>query len=157
MPNCCATVSPLTFVRGCGYSEGCTDVVVLRTPYSRSVTISRCCKSDLCTPETPTALPEAPKNDLSCPGCFQITPDSCEGYITVQCRGNEVQCFSFNQLQLYDNITLAMAGCATKTACNLNLKDDKQKNLCTGGIISGAGGLYSSLLLLTAALLITSI
>ncbi|XP_075703750.1 uncharacterized protein LOC142696304 [Rhinoderma darwinii] len=96
-------VSPLTLVRGCGYLEECTEVIVLRTSYSRTVTSNRCCKSDLCTPETPTALSEAPKNTLTCPGCFQLTPDSCQDYKPVQCRGDEVQCFSYTKLHLYDN------------------------------------------------------
>ncbi|XP_069585123.1 phospholipase A2 inhibitor PIP-like [Ranitomeya imitator] len=150
-------VSPLTYVRDCGYLEKCTEVVVLRTPYSRTVSINSCCKTDLCTPETPTALPESPKNGLTCAGCFQITHDSCHSYEPVQCHGNEVQCFSYTHLPLNNDATLAISGCATNTACNLELEEDKKTTLCTGGIISGAENAHHSVLLLTAAILITFI
>ncbi|XP_073399335.1 phospholipase A2 inhibitor PIP-like [Dendrobates tinctorius] len=147
-------VSPLTYVRDCGYLEKCTEVVVLRTPYSRTVASNSCCKTDLCTPETPTALPESPKNGLTCAGCFQITQDSCHSYESVQCHGNEIQCFSYTNLPLNNDVSLAMSGCATKTACNLDLEEDQKKTLCTGGIISGTENVRRSLLLLTAAILI---
>ncbi|XP_040288753.1 phospholipase A2 inhibitor and Ly6/PLAUR domain-containing protein-like [Bufo bufo] len=147
------TISPLTFVRGCGYSEDCTEVVVLRTPDSKIVTRSVCCNSDLCTPDTPAGFPEAPKNNITCPGCLQVNRGSCQDYLPVQCRGKEDHCFSYT-LQLNNNVTITMAGCATRTACNLDLQEDRRKTICTAGIMNGAGSVYSSLLLLTATLVI---
>ncbi|XP_073532910.1 phospholipase A2 inhibitor PIP-like [Phyllobates terribilis] len=149
-------VSPLTYVRDCGYLEKCTEVVILRTPYSRTVAINSCCKTDLCTPEPPTALPETLKNGLTCAGCFQITPDTCQSYEPVQCRGNEVKCFSYTNLPLNNNVTLAISGCATKTACNLELEEDKRQTLCTGGLFSGTESVHSSVLLFPAAILLKS-
>ncbi|KAM4026919.1 uncharacterized protein ACNLHF_022801 [Anomaloglossus baeobatrachus] len=102
----------------------------------------------------PTALTEPPKNSLTCPGCFQITADACQSYTPIQCRGNEVQCFSYTGLRLYNNVTLAISGCGTKTACTLELEEDQRTTLCTGGIINAAESVHRSVLLLTAAILI---
>ncbi|XP_063780826.1 phospholipase A2 inhibitor gamma subunit B-like [Pseudophryne corroboree] len=145
---------PLVFVRGCGQSAECKDVLILRTPYNRMVTSSTCCKTDLCSSALPTVIPEASNNGLACNGCFQTT--SCLDFTPVYCRGSESRCFSYSNLQLNDNVSVSMAGCATETACDIDLQ---QGNLtvCRDGVHSGSRVVPSSLLLIAAGLSVTYI
>ncbi|KAM5157639.1 phospholipase A2 inhibitor PIP-like [Mantella aurantiaca] len=125
-------VPTLVFMRSCGQSNQCSDVVTLRTPYSKMLTSNRCCNSDNCLPPRPAVMVEEPQNGLACVGCFNFTSDSCQDYKPVQCRGSELRCFNYTNQHL-DGGAMALAGCATDTACNLDLGHDDRKTVCYGG------------------------
>ncbi|XP_018427863.1 PREDICTED: phospholipase A2 inhibitor subunit gamma B-like [Nanorana parkeri] len=120
------------FMRFCGNSEQCPEVVTLRTPYSRMVTSNKCCMGDNCTPSRPPVIAEEAKNGLICKGCFNATSDTCQEHKSVECRGTERQCFTYYNRYLEGNRSIAMEGCATKTACALDLNNDGKETMCYG-------------------------
>ncbi|XP_053323530.1 phospholipase A2 inhibitor gamma subunit B-like [Spea bombifrons] len=131
------------FLRDCGNSSDCNKVVILRTPYNRMVKSTRCCRSNLCTPETPKPIPESAQNGVTCPGCLTVTQDRCEKYKPVSCRGNEQNCFSFSSKPSKgSDVSYALSGCASQSACNMELEIGNQVQ-CT----SGSEDLYLPLLL----------
>ncbi|KAM8966342.1 phospholipase A2 inhibitor NAI-like [Pelodytes ibericus] len=137
------------FIRDCGTSSDCEKNVFLRNPYNRIVTSHRCCQSNLCSPDLPKPILESPPNGLTCPGCLSFTEPMCKGFKAVQCRGSEKQCFSFSSLPGTDNdVTLGMQGCASQTACNIELETGNPI-LCMS---SGSQNVYLSLLTTTIPL-----
>ncbi|XP_063306289.1 phospholipase A2 inhibitor NAI-like [Pelobates fuscus] len=123
--------SSYRYIRDCGTSSDCDKVVILRTPYNRMVTSNRCCRSNLCTPESPRSIPEGSQNGVTCPGCLTFINQECAAYKAVYCRGDEKYCFHFSSKPLKDdNLTFAMKGCATQSACNLEL-EFLNKVVCT--------------------------
>ncbi|XP_068094336.1 phospholipase A2 inhibitor NAI-like isoform X3 [Hyperolius riggenbachi] len=120
------------FMRSCGNSEQCSDLTVLRTPYIRMVTSNKCCSGGNCSPQPPTdwsVVGGASPNGLVCQGCLNVT---CKEYRNVQCRGSENQCFTYYSPQLDERGSVTMAGCATRSACNLYLGSDNAKTECYG-------------------------
>ncbi|XP_072269303.1 phospholipase A2 inhibitor gamma subunit B-like [Pyxicephalus adspersus] len=131
-PGTLEGVPTWVFMRACGRSDHCSDVIILRTPYTRMVTSNKCCTGNNCMPPRPAVINEESPNGLTCMGCFNLTSASCQENKPVQCRGSESQCFTYSNQILEDNESITMAGCATKTACDLDLYDDT-KTQCYGG------------------------
>ncbi|KAE8599907.1 hypothetical protein XENTR_v10017394 [Xenopus tropicalis] len=143
------------FLRDCGDPRDCREpLVLLRTPFNRMVTVRSCCASDLCRVQVPQVIPDGSPNGRTCPGCLTIYSNRCETQIPVLCRDNEINCFTFSsrpQNNSNNEVFLAMSGCASGSACGMEILSD-QRIQC----VSGAGAwnlpLPPRLLLLLMAL-----
>ncbi|XP_077346770.1 phospholipase A2 inhibitor gamma subunit B-like [Lithobates pipiens] len=140
------------FMRACGSSDQCSSIITLRTSYTRMVTSNQCCMSDNCSPPKPPVISEQSENGLTCMGCFNVTSDSCQEYKSVKCRGSEQQCFTYSNKHLEGGDSIAMAGCATQTACDLDLGYDGIKTQCYGGCSNNRSSQIASSLSIAAFL-----
>ncbi|XP_070621089.1 phospholipase A2 inhibitor NAI-like [Erythrolamprus reginae] len=111
-------------VKGCSTPENCLDDLWSITTVDGRFEITRgnCCQTDVCNGE-PLLLEHhdtLKPNGLKCPGCYALDEDSCEANQTVNCVGEEDQCFNISYTRLaFGNFTekSTYQGCTTKKSC----------------------------------------
>ncbi|XP_058051009.1 phospholipase A2 inhibitor gamma subunit B-like [Ahaetulla prasina] len=124
--NTTITNTSVSFIiKECSKRERClTGVYTTSTVDGRfEVTKGNCCETDVCNAE-PLLLEnhdELQPNGLQCPGCYALHEDSCEAHQTVNCVGDEDQCFNIsNTIKTFGNFTekITYQGCTKQNSCS---------------------------------------
>ncbi|XP_017655765.1 protein RoBo-1-like [Nannospalax galili] len=124
--------------KGCA-ADACTDLAF-------SVTLDfwmfryeqRCCQAEQCNkPVSSLSQPSSQANGVQCPTCYNDQDMSCDP-APLNCTGAETECIIFmgKAFGNYPQSVLFGKGCATETACNLNMSAFdtlKIQTLCTSG------------------------
>ncbi|KAM9114717.1 phospholipase A2 inhibitor and Ly6/PLAUR domain-containing protein-like [Pangshura tecta] len=87
-------------------------------------TNSMCCQSNLCNQNITMAVPpkSSPENGLRCAACNEPNADQCKTSVNVPCMGSQVYCIDFAGTPVNStNTTLILKGCATQSACELQV------------------------------------
>ncbi|XP_070621088.1 phospholipase A2 inhibitor NAI-like [Erythrolamprus reginae] len=111
-------------VKKCSRQEECMDGFLSITTVDGRFQVARgtCCQTELCNGE-PILLEHhhtLKPNGLQCPGCYALDADHCEANETVNCVGEEDQCFNITSSKVifgkfHDKST--NQGCTTKWPC----------------------------------------
>ncbi|XP_024073345.2 phospholipase A2 inhibitor and Ly6/PLAUR domain-containing protein-like [Terrapene carolina triunguis] len=86
-------------------------------------TNSMCCQSNKCNQNITLAVPpkSSPKNGLQCAACDAPDADQCKN-VNIPCMGSQDRCIDFaGTLVKSTTTTLVLKGCATQSACELEV------------------------------------
>uniref|UniRef100_A0A803JE43 Phospholipase A2 inhibitor and Ly6/PLAUR domain-containing protein-like n=1 Tax=Xenopus tropicalis TaxID=8364 RepID=A0A803JE43_XENTR len=107
--------------RGCFQQEQCNQPMVLRIYNSTGKQVVSCCSEDNCTPPDQTLpVDNNQPNGITCPTCFSVQPNDCSTGDTINCAGDETQCFSqtFTVSGPPTGVTaVSLQGCANGNLC----------------------------------------
>ncbi|KAG6921364.1 phospholipase A2 inhibitor and Ly6/PLAUR domain-containing protein-like, partial [Chelydra serpentina] len=89
-------------------------------------TNSTCCESKNCNQNISMAVPpkSSAKNGLQCAACDAPSADQCKNNEHIPCMDSEDRCIDFaGTLANNTNTTLVLKGCATQSACKLQVNE----------------------------------
>ncbi|XP_066526948.1 urokinase plasminogen activator surface receptor-like [Hoplias malabaricus] len=137
--------------KGCAPAAECVSGS-LNLGIMKTTVNTQCCSTDLCNSQNVSALPFKSPNGKQ---CYYCADKDCSG--TVDCLGDEDQCFSFTANAA--GVQVKIKGCVTRSICNAPTWSMQTAGIsgdlscCSGNLCNGAEGVKISLLFVLIPLL----
>ncbi|XP_008846699.1 protein RoBo-1-like [Nannospalax galili] len=124
--------------KGC-LTAACTHLTFSATLDSQRTIRSdqRCCQAEQCNKQDlQLSQPSSQINGVQCPACYIENAATCDS-VPLKCTGAETKCIEFSGKDSeMPTLSFYGKGCATETACNLNMNmfgNMKIQTSCTDG------------------------